>query len=86
MNSLYTFFVENEGSTVVEQLIGSSLLDAVYEWSRTSMLEINFLDKKAIIENKPTLVSGLKNAWCFSFIGPKDSLFLVHIIKTENKK
>ncbi|MEG4805140.1 hypothetical protein QUB63_33225 [Microcoleus sp. ARI1-B5] len=79
---LFTFFIEKEGSTIVEQIESTDVEGALISWSRCSETKPKFTLGSLKYQNEPTPVAGRKNVWCFSGVDDNDISFLIHIIAT----
>jgi hypothetical protein len=73
---LYTFFVEKDGTTSIEQFSGADVKDAVANWYLWSEAVPGLGDPT---EANPVPIIGTKNVWCFSGLDAADALFLVHV-------
>lgn len=80
---LFTFFVEWQGSTLVEQFESTSLGGALRRWNRESSSSPAFEQGKLEGPNSPTAVSGCRNVWCFTGVDGNDIFFMVHIVLTQ---
>lgn len=79
VNSLkFTFLIEKEGATIIEQLTAHNILEAVLRWygeSRTRPGE-------PLEGDEPTPIEGVENVWCIAGHDPQESFYLVHIVAT----
>lgn len=72
----YTFFVEKQGATLIEQVLAPSLQSAVAEWHSFSEAKPGPVDP----DERITPVQDTEAVWCFSGIDSEGVFFLVHVV------
>lgn len=74
--TLFTFLIEKEGSTLIEQVPGADVVEALVRWRQLSQL-----DPEMAMED-PTPVQGVKCVWCITGQDMSGAFFLAHIVAT----
>jgi hypothetical protein len=74
--ALYTFFVEKNGSTIIEQFPGADIHEAVETWHRHSEILPGLFNPEGSGINP---IEDVKNVWCISGLDPKGDFYLVHV-------
>jgi hypothetical protein len=74
---LFTFVIEKEGSTRIEQVPGADVVEALAQWRH-----LNQLDPEMTIDD-PTPVQGVQNVWCIGGHDMSGVFFLAHIVATS---
>ena len=77
--SRFTFFIEKEGSTIIEQFDGIDVEDATLRWFHESETQPG----EPLEDNPPTAVQQVANVWCTAGHDPQGIFFLVHIVATQ---
>jgi hypothetical protein len=80
-DKLFTFVVEYEGNTFVEQVEGIDHENAVQTWLDTTAASIRFEDRSSSLL-RPLPLTGICNTWCTGFRDDQDICFLINIIET----
>lgn len=75
-DSLYTFLIEKEGSTLIEQVSGADIGEAIMRWRHLSQI-----DPEMDIED-PTPIQGATHVWCITGFDMSGTFFLAHIVAT----
>jgi hypothetical protein len=78
---LFTFVVEYQGSTLVEQVEGGTHSEAIQNWLDTTSAPVEFKDRSSCLLEGAAL-TGLQNAWCTAFSDDQEIFFLINIIDT----
>jgi hypothetical protein len=73
--ALFTFYVEKNRATIIEQFDGLDLVEAVKQWYERSGVTPGPQDP----DEELTPVTGMRNVWCFGGINTEDEIFLVHV-------
>lgn len=74
---LYTFFVEKNGATSIEQFPGADIEEAAALWHQHSQYVPGLVDPA---DPDPTPVAETRNVWCLSGIDGADDFYLVHVV------
>lgn len=77
---LFTFIVESNGSTTLEQVTAPNVAEAARRWTvipEGARIPLDRLELDA-----PTAIDGLRNVWCLSGVDHDDAHCLVHIVQT----
>ena len=91
--NLFTIVLDFAGGTYIFQIEEKSPYDAMINWIKTfdlkslktrNIIKENILKQIYESEERPVLLSGMKNVWCATFFSGKQ-MALVNIIKTSNK-
>ena len=79
--SLFTFIVEYQGNTLVEQYSGADCDDAIRAWYDHTRAPIKLNEvRDSLYEQVP--LTGLKHVWFLSLLDDDDVLFLINIVLT----
>jgi len=78
---LFTFVVEYQGNTLVEQVESGTPDDAIQTWLDVTSADIVFEDRSSSLL-ECSLIAGLQNAWCVIFRDDQEIFFLINIIAT----
>jgi len=73
---IYTFFVEKQGATAVEQVEAPDLAAAVAGWHERSETSPGPLDP----DEDLTPLKDRRNVWCFTGFDPEEAFYLVHVV------
>jgi hypothetical protein len=74
---LYTFFVEKNGATSIEQFPGADIEEAAALWHQRSQYVPGLVDPA---DPDPTPVAETRNVRCLSGIDGADDFYLVHVV------
>lgn len=74
--ALYTFFVQKQGSTYVEQVAANTVREAVDAWHKSSETNPGSFDTTEDI----TPVENCESVWCIDGRDVKDVFFLAHVV------
>lgn len=79
--SSFTFIIEKEGSTIIEQVAGRDIMDAVIRWSEIS--ETHPGNPLEIAD--PTPIEGVRNVWCIARHDPAGIFYIAHVVATQGE-
>lgn len=74
---LYTFLVEKNGATSIEQFSGADLAAAVAEWFKSSEYVPGLVDPA---DPEATPIQDTRGVWCLAGIDNAGDFFLVHVV------
>lgn len=78
LDTVFTFFTEKEGSTIIEQFAGKSVREAILIWRSHSQA----YPGAPLEADEPVPVDTVSNVWCISGLDPEGRLYLTHIVAT----
>lgn len=77
---LFSFIIERAGSTIVEEVVASTMRAAITRWAKIST-EVTGIDPDQIFD-PPSLINGTKNVWCLSLRDSQERLILINVVPT----
>jgi hypothetical protein len=78
--TLYTFVVEHNGGTELQQVEAGGVDAAAHIWNLQPPEPR--IDPERLNVDSPAPVAGLRRVWCFSGLDADENLYLVHVIET----
>jgi hypothetical protein len=74
----YTYFVEKDGATLIEQFEARSSKNAVAAWYASSETDPGPLPEPP--DDEATPITGRERVWCFSGLDRSNVFFSVHFV------
>lgn len=74
----YTFFVQKQGGTYIDQVSAGTVQEAVEAWFRASETRPGPFEP----EEDTTPIEGREGVWCFTGIDPEEVFFMVHVVES----